>query len=238
MSFLISMVITILLIAIGRDFIKKHSKLCYIITGIISILIILATYTGVIYNVPTWANTYLMPLLTKSALSTAIFVVVMYTGAFKNGSPLIKFLMPIRAELSIIASILTLSHNISFGKFYFVQLFTNAKVLSTNVLLAAIISVILIIIMIPLMITSFPNVRKKMGFKKWKKLQKTAYLFYGLIYIHVMLLTVPFAIKGYSGYALTVLVYSIVFLTYAVMRIRKEYLKKHLSKAAVNTAKN
>ena len=51
----------------------------------------------------------------------------MYTGALKNGSKLMKILMPIRAELSIIASILTLAHNIIFGKYHFVTLFTAPK---------------------------------------------------------------------------------------------------------------
>ncbi len=49
----------------------------------------------------------------------------MYTGALKNGSKLMKILMPIRAELSIIASILTLAHNISFGRYHFITLFTK-----------------------------------------------------------------------------------------------------------------
>ena len=138
--------------------------------------------------------------------------------------------MPIRAELSIIASILTLGHNIIYGKTYFVLLFTKPGIIKTNVLIAAIISLILILIMVPLMITSFPKVRRKIQQKKWKKLQKTAYLFYGRIYIHIMLLMMPAALGGNKKYIINVLVYSIVFLGYAVMRIRKALLKSKLSK--------
>lgn len=233
MNFLISIMIAIVLVAIGRDFIKKHSKLCYIIATIISTLLVIGVYTGAIAKLPSSFSNTILPYFTKSTFATALFVIVMYTGAFKNGSPLIKFLMPIRAELSIIASILTLAHNISFGKNHFVQLFTNPSSMAPNMLIAAIISLILIAIMVPLMITSFPSIRKKMGAKKWKKLQKSAYIFYALIYAHVMLIMVPVAKKGVSSYVLNVLVYSIVFLTYGAMRVRKEYVKKGYTKAKV-----
>lgn len=233
MNFLISIMIAIVLVAIGRDFIKKHSNLCYIIATIISILLVIGVYTGTISKLPSGFSNTVLPYFTKSTFATALFVIVMYTGAFKNGSSLIKFLMPIRAELSIIASILTLAHNISFGKNHFVQLFTNPSSMAPNMLIAAIISLILIAIMVPLMITSFPSIRKKMGAKKWKKLQKSAYIFYALIYAHVMLIMVPVAKKGVSSYVLNVLVYSIVFLTYGAMRIRKEYVKKGYTKAKI-----
>ena len=230
MSFLISIIIAIFFVVVFRNFIKKHSKLCYIITTILSILLIVGTYTGTISNLPSWFTNNVYPILIKSSFSTALFVIVMYTGAFKNGSSLVKFLMPIRAELSIIASILTLSHNISFGKNHFVKLFTAPQTMAPNMFIAAIISILLITLMIPLMITSFPSIRKKMGAKKWKKLQKTAYLFYALIYAHVMFIMVPIANSGILDYKINVLVYSIILLTYAAMRIHKECVKKGLSK--------
>ena len=231
MNFLISIIITIFIIFIGRDFIKKHSKLCYALSAIISLALIIASYSGVLSNLPPFINTYVLPIFTKSAFPTSLFVIVMYTGALKNGSKLMKILMPIRAELSIIASILTLAHNIIFGRYHFVTLFTNPKSMSINMLLAAIISVVLIIIMIPLMITSFPSIRKKMKYKSWKKLQRLAYVFYGLIYVHVLLIMTPIAKTGNLQYILNVLIYSLVFLTYAAMRISKALNKKALNKS-------
>lgn len=141
-----------------------------------------------------------------------------------------KILMPIRAELSIIASILTLAHNIIFGKYHFVTLFTAPKSMSLNMLLAAIISVVLIAIMLPLMITSFTSIRKKMKYKSWKKIQRFAYVFYGLIYVHIMLIMVPVAKTGNTQYIINVLIYSLVFLIYAVMRINKALNKKSSTK--------
>ena len=227
MKFLISLIIAIGLVSIGRNFIKKHSTLCYVISTIIAILLIVGVHSGKIFDLPKNAFTiYILPTFRNGAFSTALFVIVMYIGALKNGSSLIKFLMPIRAELSIIASIFTLAHNISFGKLHFVRLFTNPSALKPNVIVAAIISLILIAIMLPLMITSFPSVRRKMDAKSWKKLQKTAYLFYGLIYAHVMLIMVPYALKGKTTYIFNIVIYTIVFLTYAVMRVSKAYAKK------------
>ncbi|MDY4199419.1 MAG: FMN-binding protein, partial [Candidatus Fimadaptatus sp.] len=97
---------------------------------------------------------------------------------------------------------------------------------STTQMLAAICSLIMIAIMLPLMITSFKAVRKKMKPKSWKKLQRSAYVFYGLIYVHTMLLYVPMVQAGRSVYIVNVIVYSLIFISYAGMRIRKELLKK------------
>lgn len=230
MDFLISIVAAILLVAIGRDFIKKNANLCYIITTILAILLVVGSYTGVIWTLPAWFTTTILPILIKSTFSTAIFVIVMYTGTFKRGGKLIKFLMPIRAELSIIASILTLAHNISFGKNHFVTLFTAPETMAHNVRAAAVISIILISIMVPLFITSFPSVRRSMKPKSWKKLQRFAYLFYGLIYVHVMLLMLPVALTGDTTYIINILVYSVVFIAYAVMRISKHFAKKSSAK--------
>ena len=235
MTLLISLIITFLLIGIGHNFIKKNANLCYIIAGAISILLIIAEYTSISSNFPLWLNRSVLSIFTRSAFSTALFIVVMYTGALKNGSKLIKMLMPIRAELSIIASILTLGHNTIYGKTYFVKLFTNPGSIRGNVLLAAIVSLVSILIMLPLMITSFPKVRKKIQPRKWKKLQRTAYLFYGLIYVHVMLLMMPSAFNGNVMYILNVILYSLIFLSYAVIRIRKAFTKKKLSKVYLNS---
>lgn len=231
MNFLISLIIAVILVAIGRDFIKKHANICYILTTVLSILLVIGSYTGIIWTLPSWFTTTILPILIKSTFSTAIFVIVMYTGAFKNGSKLIKFLIPIRAELSIIAGILTLAHNISFGKYHFVSLFTAPETMTTNMKAAAGISIVLITIMVPLLITSFPIVRKSMKPKVWKRLQRLAYVFYALVYAHVMAIMLPVALTGDMTYIINVVVYSVVFITYAIMRISKFLTKKYSNKS-------
>lgn len=186
-------------------------------------------WTGVKF--PSWVQTWLWQPFSKGAFATSLFIVVMYMAALPNGSAAIKRLMPIRAELSIIASILTLAHNASFGKYYFVKLFTEPSALNTPRLLAAICSVIMICILLPLFVTSFKTVRRRMSAKRWKRLQRWAYLFYALIYIHVMLLNVSAHQSGRSGYVLNIILYSLIFFGYAALRIRKALARKNFAGA-------
>ena len=226
MVFLISLILTALLIASGRNFLKKHAVVCYVLAAAISAAVVVCTATGASAAFPAWVRSWIWPIFVRSALSTALFAAVMYAGAVPNGSKLMKAVMPIRGELSIIASILTLGHNISFGLTYFRLLFTQPDCLPVNQLLAAICSLVMLCIMLPLFITSFKCVRKKMKGSSWKKLQRLAYGFYALIYIHVLLLTLPGAQKGNGSYLLTVVVYSVVFLAYGALRVRKALQKQ------------
>lgn len=224
MVFLISLILTALLIASGRNFLKKHAVVCYVLAAAISAAVVVCTATGASAAFPAWVRSWIWPIFVRSALSTALFAAVMYAGAVPNGSKLMKAVMPTRGELSIIASILTLGHNISFGLTYFRLLFTQPDCLPVNQLLAAICSLVMLCIMLPLFITSFKCVRKKGS--SWKKLQRLAYGFYALIYIHVLLLTLPGAQKGNGSYLLTVVVYSVVFLAYGALRVRKALQKQ------------
>lgn len=202
---------------------KKRPYVFYLLAAAISVTVSAVTFHGL----PQFVNTYIIGLFSRGAFATALWAVVMWTGALKNGSKLIKRLMPVRGELSILAAILTLGHNIGYGKTYFVRLFTNAGSMPTNQLAASIITIVMLVIMLPLTVISFPSVRKKIKARRWKQIQRTAYLFYALIYLHVMTLFVPYAINGRSGYLLSVIVYSAVFVGYAVCRIRKWYLLKN-----------
>ena len=56
-----------------------------------------------------------------------------------------------------------------------------------------------------------------------------------LIYAHVMVIMVPVALTGNTTYIINVLVYSIVFITYAIMRISKCFAKKSSSKTKKNS---
>lgn len=221
MIFLISLALTAALIAAGRDVLKRHAPACYAAAAAIAAVVVVCTFTGASAAFPAWVRTWIWPLFSRGALSTALFVAVMYAGAVPHGSRLMKTLMPIRGELSILASILTLGHNIAYGKTYFRMLFTRPERLARTQLLAAVCSLVMLCIMIPLFVTSFKCVRRKMKGRTWKKLQRLAYGFYALIYVHVLLLTLPGAQKGNGGYLLTVLAYSAVFLTYGAMRLSK-----------------
>lgn len=226
MPILLSLVLALLLSWYGGSAIKKHAPVFYCGAALLALTTIAVTWSGADTSFPVWMSNYVWPLLSHGAFASALFIIVMYMGALPNGTKAIKRLMPIRAELSIMASLLVLGHNIAYGRTYFVRLFTDTSKMSTTQTLAAICSLIMIAIMLPLMITSFKAVRKKMKPKSWKKLQRSAYVFYGLIYVHTMLLYVPMVQAGRSVYIVNVIVYSLIFISYAGMRIRKELLKK------------
>ena len=223
MIFLISLAVVIVFIFLCRNKLIKHPITFYIISVLISVLISVCTVLLAWFNVkmPAFVADWIWPLFSRGGIAGALFIVVMITGALPNKSAPLKKLLPIRGQLSIIASIFTLGHNAAYGKVYFAKLFTAPSSLPTYQLLAAICSIIMLIIMIPLFITSFICVRKKMKASNWKKLQCFAYAFYALLCIHILLLTVPAAINGRSGYKLTVLIYGAIFLSYGICRIMK-----------------
>lgn len=226
MHLIISLLLVSLLVVLGKDFIKKYAISCYLVATLLSAILVICSYTGITKHFPLWIRSSVWPILAKSTLATSIFIVVMFAGVFPNGSRPQKHLMPIRGELSIIASILTLGHNISYGRTYFKLLITKPEQLPLNQLLAAICSLTMLCIMIPLFITSFKIVRRKMNGRSWKKLQRLAYGFYALIYIHVLLLMMPKSMEGVTSYRLNLITYSIVFLSYAALRIRKALIKR------------
>ncbi len=229
MTILISLIAATAFSWFGAKAIKRHAVSFYIGALVMAAVIVYCGWTGVKF--PSWFQTWFWQPFSKGAFATALFIVVMYMAVLPNGSAAIKRLMPIRAELSIIASILTLAHNTSFGKYYFVKLFTDPASLSTPRLLAAICSVIMICILLPLFITSFKTVRRRMNAKRWKKLQRWAYLFYALIYIHIMLLNVSAHQSGRSGYVLNIILYSVIFFGYAALRIRKVLIRRNFAGA-------
>lgn len=217
MLLVISLIIVSLFIYFLKDSLKKHAGIYYIGAAVISIAVFLIGFLPM----PLFVKNNILGIFAKGSLGTAMFVAVMYAGALPKGSKLIAPLMKLRGELSITAAILVLCHNFTYGMTYFKMLFIKPAALSATQLTAAIISLVLIIIMLVLTVTSFQAVRKKMKAKKWKQLQRTAYVFYGLMYVHIMLINIPYARLGLGTYIANVVIYSIVFLGYAAMRIAK-----------------
>ena len=224
MIFLVSFGIALLFILVCGRVLRTHPVPFYVGAAWIAAAAAVLTWCGT--ALPTGFAQCVWPIFARGGLAGALFVIVMWTGAFPNGSAPIKKLMPIRGQLSILASILTLGHNAAYGKVYFVRLFTAPASLPATQLTAAVCSVLMLIIMLPLFVTSFQSVRKKMNPKRWKRLQRWAYVFYGLLCCHILLLTVPSALKGNRAYQLTVFIYGAVFLSYLFCRVSKVLVKK------------
>ena len=235
MLFIVALIISIIFVAVFKELLKKYPNIFYITAAVISIAaFVCSSYV----TMPGWVRDYVVGIFAKGSLGTAFFVLVMYASAMKNTWKATKTLMKIRGELSIMGCVLVLCHNCTYGRTYFRMLFTKPQSLSATQMTAAIISLVLITIMLILTVTSFPNVRKKMNAVKWKKLQRTAYIFYGLIYVHILLINIPYARRGMSEYIINVAVYSLVFVNYAMMRIHKAVAKKVKKIACSDEKKN
>ena len=163
----------------------------------------------------------------QGAAAGALFVIVMYAILMPKGSRLQRTLMGLRGESAIMASFLLLPHNLYYGIFYGNRLLKQSAVLNLNEWIALFCSVIMFLLLIPLTVTSFPKIRRRMKPKKWKQLQRWSYLFYGLMYLHVAALTFPRAWDGSTTALNTFFVYTILYGVYAGLRLRKALIKRN-----------
>ena len=86
------------------------------------------------------------------------------------------------AELSVMGCIISIGEVLYFAP-QFVS-FINGE-LSLGREIATVATIILVVLMIPLMLTSFYCVRANMRPKTWKRLQSTAYIFYFGLWLHI-----------------------------------------------------
>lgn len=222
MTLIVGILVITFFYIVMADEIKKHPVVFYL--GVYLWQAIVIAYYGLELSekFPEWFTTYFMDVFQRGMFSTITFMVVMFLGAVRNHNNVTRKLMSIRGELSIIGCLSVICHNIIFGVLYFPALVQHPEIMSGRNLAASIISVILILIMIPLFVTSFKSVRRKMTAKNWKKLQRLAYPFFFLIYAHVIVLYSGDIKKNLTG----IVVYTLIYASYAVLRLRKYYLKK------------
>ncbi len=219
MKVIISLIIASLAAFYFSQNIKRKAVYYYSFAAIIAFFVVYISWGTAARLLPAWLRTIIY-LFSKASLASALFIIVMYIGILPRKSIYFKRLMPIRAELSIIATILTLGHNIGYGKRYFGAFFTRDS-LPVNLYYAALVSLIMIALMLPLFITSFQRVRKSMKGKIWKNLQKTAYLFYFLMWLHVVLIYVPSADKGVLDALLTLSFYHLIYSAYIFAKLKR-----------------
>lgn len=222
MNLIVGLIAITLFYILFADIIKKYPVLFYMATYVLIIPVVLYYQTKFYKNMPIWFTRYVMDIFQRGIFSTVTFMIVMFLGVITTHNKYTRKLMSIRGEMSIIGCFAALCHNVAFGIRYFVEFFTNASKMNVYTNTATIISLILIAMMIPLMITSFKCVRKKMKAKNWKNLQKLAYPFFYLIYVHLMVLFMHKPEK----HMLSIVLYTVIYMLYTVLRIRKYLITK------------
>lgn len=223
MNLIVGIVVITLFYILLADVIKKYPIPFYLLTYVLIVPVVWYYETKVYKTMPMWFNTYFMDIFQRGIFSTITFMIVMFLGVVTTHNFITKKLFKIRGELSIIGCFAALCHNIAFGIRYFVEFFTNSSAMNIQTKIATVISLILIALMLPLMITSFKCVRKKMKASTWKNIQKMAYPFFYLIYAHLMIL---FSLNIKKN-MLSMIIYTVIYLVYTILRIRKYVLTKN-----------
>ena len=165
-------------------------------------------------------------IMQRGILAGSLFILVMLAPVLPKSFSGRKTIYLLRGEMAICASLITLAHNLAFGGKYFGALFLGQGHISLMELHAAIVSCLMILLLIPLTVTSFQAVRRKMQGKTWKKLQNWSYLFYLLLYLHIFFIYQGALIRGKGDYFFTLMLYSFIFGLYGFLRIRQYRIQK------------
>ena len=229
MNLIVGLLITTIFYYLTANLIKKYSVGFYIGFYVVIVLMVLLYSKGYYQELPEGGK-FFADLFQRGVISTSTFIIVMYLGTVTKHNGFSRRLMQVRGEISIIGCLMALTHNILFGITYFVAFFKNPEFMNIQTKIATILTLILIALMIPLFITSFKGVRKKMNGKTWKNVQRLAYPFY----VHVMVL---FSLDV-EKHKISIIAYTLVYVAYAVLRLRKYAMTKAKKKQALERAKS
>ena len=201
---------------------KKKPAVLYGICILLSLVSIFYPREG---GIP-FLDFFFKKIMQRGVLAGSLFIWVMLAPVLPKSFAGRKTIYLLRGEMAICASLITLAHNLAFGGKYFGALFLGRGHISLMELHAAIVSCMMILLLIPLTVTSFQAVRRKMQGKTWKKLQNWSYLFYLLLYLHIFFIYQGALIRGKGEYFFTLILYSFIFGFYGFLRIRQYRMQK------------
>ena len=222
------MILTLTLIcslAFFRFFGKALKKKPAVLYGICILLSLVSIFYPREGGLP-FLDFFFKKIMQRGVLAGSLFIWVMLAPVLPKSFSGRKTIYLLRGEMAICASLITLAHNLAFGGKYFGALFLGQGHISLMELHAAIVSCLMILLLIPLTITSFQTVRRKMQAKTWKKLQNWSYLFYLLLYLHIFFIYQGALIRGKGDYFFTLMIYSFIFGFYGFLRIRQYRIQK------------
>ena len=217
MKLIIALVLSIAFAILLRGPIRKVPWVFYLLAVIIDVIYL----TGAALSVARQVALVGFPYVMRGLFAISFFIIVMYIGVLDEQNPVRKMLMPIRGELSVIACILAFGHAINYLQSYLTVIFGYSSMVAAHILIGMIIALIILILLIPLTITSFKSINSRMNADTWKRLQKASYVFFGLIYVHVLFILVPSALAGAPEAIISIVLYSVIFVLYAVLRVRR-----------------
>lgn len=224
MSFLLVLVGSIVFALVCKKPLKAVPWAFYAAAIVLDVLFIVDATT----RMPGLVHDGLYLLIHKCTLATALFVVVMYIGVFRKDGWVSQQLRPVRAELSILAWLLALGHVALYLGSYVTRLASG--IARPAVALSLGVALLLLVLLLVLGVTSFNEVKKRMSKTQWRRVQKWAYPFFGLVYVHLMLMLAPAALQGGAAAQASVAAYTVVFGGYAVGRTVRAVADRRLVK--------
>lgn len=164
----------------------------------------------------------IVDVMQKGYLACALLAIVMFIGVLDEQTALRRRLQPIRAELSIMSCILISSHVLAFLPSYLPRLgaiFASHLGMSVSIIMACLLTLVFVL----LSVMSLRVIRQHMSYKTWKAIQRLSYVMVALLLAHIALaLGRPaFVGHGSSSAQFALVVYAILGVAYAVLRIRK-----------------
>ena len=141
-------------------------------------------------------------LVTSSYTGVCLYFIVMFAGALER-TPLVKRLLSVRSELSVIGGIVIAAHLVRVVGFLMLSLSPMWERMwgqpAAGIMFAAAVIVglpLTVTFLVP-WITSFKAVRRRLSPKAWKRTQLLAYPFVFLMVAQGFLLAVGHALHGY-----------------------------------------
>jgi DMSO/TMAO reductase YedYZ heme-binding membrane subunit len=195
-------VLTLLAVLLSKS-IKRHATVYYIVFAIPFALVaipFIGRLFGVqisIFNGIPFLGNITRDYIHAGTLGFPLLVIIMYMGALNPKYPIVKKLLSIRKELSILSGFPILTHSLirvpggfprALNWFFDSEAGGNvASPLGAGISnFSLVLGIVLLALFLPLWITSFDSVHKRMGGIKWKKLQRWSYVLYVLLFIHAM----------------------------------------------------
>ncbi len=163
-------------------------------------------------------NMALVPYLRRAPVAFGLFTIVMFVGVLPDDNPVRKRLAPIRGSLSLLAFILVIVHVSGYAVSYWMSM--AAGVASSWIAFGFIMGIVTLVLLVILSITSVSAVHKAMDSTRWQRVQKLAYPFYFLMYVHLAAMLLPSSLAGGNSLS-NLVVYTVVVIAYVVLRLLK-----------------
>lgn len=239
-------VLTFIFLLLAKS-IKKHPGIYYFVFAIPAILFVLRQILSpmgvTLFDFPRGSvpGDILREYIHVSGFAYPLLVIVMYMGALPVRHRLVKRLMSIRKELSIISGFPILMHTWvrlrlvpgSFDYFFGDGEAVRSGVGAAFTNAAYLLGILMATLFLVLWATSFDALRKRLGTLRWKKIQRWSYVLYAMLFVHSICLNVGRLTSG-GGHGhggrggdmtlvtvVAIVTTCIVFGSYLILRLRK-----------------